>query len=267
LIRSVLFGAVVVGGILWNYASPGVRTLPAPPTPTPGYQAAVLALDPLLYWRLGDPNGSVTANNLGSAGAAQNLTYGADVVCGGSGLLTDPYDLDATSCSSPSGGVGIGNTSVATSLPTAITSFTFATWFQVINDGGCLTSEPTYQNFFALGNNGDDWFLGCFGATWQVYLNGSAQQVQSITTAVGDIFFMAETYDGAHLHFYMNGSQLGPSVAFSATVDITYGSGDFAFVGNDSDNEKVLGTFQEPFFINGVALSAGQIAALYEAGT
>jgi Concanavalin A-like lectin/glucanases superfamily len=263
---KALLSVILLSGLLWNYVSPGLRTPPVPPTPTPGYQAAVLAVNPLLYWRLGEVNGAATANNIGSAGSVQNAVYNVgNVTCGVTGLLTDSYDLGATACDALGSAAGIGNSTVATSLPTSLTAFTFAEWFKPTTGGACL-SGIGYSNFFSLGNSDDDWFLGCFSTNWEVYLSGSLQQTQAFGPTIGQVYFVVETWDGTDLRFYVNGV-VQNTTPFSGPLTISYNTGYGAYLATDDSNEDAVGIFQELFFIGGTALTAGQISTLYAAGT
>jgi len=93
------------------------RAATVPPAPTDAYGAAVAALDPLLYWRLGDPAGARAADS----GLAGNTgTYSGTVTAGATGLVKGTSD---TSVAFASGAV------VGSIKDFAPRSYSLETWF------------------------------------------------------------------------------------------------------------------------------------------
>jgi PKD repeat protein len=99
-----------------------------PPAPADAYGKSVVALDPTLYWRLGDTSGTV-ATDSGADGS--NGTYRGTVQQGQQGAISN---LDNTSISLPQGETsGFVSSDRMYSNPT---TYALETWFKTTTDRG-----------------------------------------------------------------------------------------------------------------------------------
>ena len=190
-------------------SDPATLTVQSRPVTVPitGYAKAVMADDPVAYWRLDEPEGSATA--IDAAGSFDgNYTAGAGTFTFGAPTGI-PHETD--------GAVGIASGATVT-IPYALElnpwgPFTFEGWFQpaslaadgndyrtafssMFNVGGV---GPTGWLLYQQGNN--TWAWVPYGGFWaSVFLPDTTQ-----TIVANQWYYIALTYNGTTFTVYVNG--------------------------------------------------------------
>lgn len=220
-----------------------------PPPPTT-YPDAVLAKSPLAYWRLGESSG-VLVNATGvttyNASTLNTPTYGV------TGLIAGDTDK-ALSFASASLEYAQSNAP----LPSIGPAFSLAVWAKptTVTDATLLSAHSSaYLRVFADGSVSFRWLDA--GAV-QRTLTSAAGQVTA-----GATIFLAAVYDGTTARIYKNGVQIASTNSFTGG---TIPSDVWSIARHPSAGLYFNGVLDEPAIFN-AALSAADIAALYDAGT
>lgn len=216
------------------------------------YDTTLLALPSIIrYYRLNEASGT-TITDYGSQ--AQNGTLSGTVTLAQSGMLYQDADTSAL--------FGGGNISLPTTgLPTGNQSFSVGCWVRLsalpANWGHCvqLGNRALHQDitiYYGEDNASVQWSCGTSG--------GPIIYSSNITSSlIPSIYFLAATYDGTTLTFYVNGISVGTA---TVTLSLTYGP---AQIGTDPNAETFAGKIGK-WFLSTAVLSSTQIASLYRAG-
>lgn len=255
------------------------------------YTNAVLADNPILYYRLNDAQSPVSAgypsstfpvaNNYGALGAAANGVYQPGTTPGAAGPPFPGFGSASKSVSLNGwlGGVDVGGGNLPASLnPTSTAPLTIVSWFQ----GGPADSPGRFQEMvghgdssyrLALGQNGGDNHFNPGPGPELQFTN--AQDLVSSGFALNDgkWHMAAGVSDGTNEYLYLDGV-LAKSAKVAAGISIA-GSTNDLLLGGDSQytyasptSANTLRYFdgqiaQVAFWTN--ALSAAQIHQLYSA--
>jgi hypothetical protein len=219
---------------------------PAPPPPAPAYASAVLADQPVAYWRLGESSGTTAVDSSGHV----NGTYASGVTLGQPGALSSDSNTSALFNGS-SGSVNVAD-SAALRLNGAFTVEFWAKQKSFVNSWpGLMVKGPSAN---ATG------YLIWYSSNGALHFK---RNNVDIATPAGMFtstawHHYAVTYDGATLRWYVNGQLVSSkAVAFPAntgTAMLQLGRGDQ--YGNE---------FIDEVAIYPAALSASRIGAHYAA--
>jgi hypothetical protein len=222
------------------------------------YSAAVLALSPKRYYRLGETSGTV-ANDLGSD--AQNGTIQA----AGTGVTLNQASLILTDAANASmlftpGSAGY-ITLPTTSLPTGAGAWSVAAWVKM---PATLPASGTFNTVWNFGTKSTNQFVELFyrgsGGHFEID-DWSGAVVTAISTPVGGgTYFLVATYDGTTCKLYINGT-LDNSAAKTFNIVLTA-----AQIGNDQNADYWSGNIDEVAWF-GSALTLAQIQGMYNAAT
>lgn len=208
-----------------------------------GYAAAVLATNPVSYWRLGEPSSTVAVDQMG----AHNGTYVNAPTLGVAGLLTGDPDTAVT---------GNGLTATLGSGMTTGALPALAQWSIAYLEKG-PTAPADYSG--VVSQVGDIFDIARFISGAIYYYDGSAWTNTGLTMAAAESAAWVWTYDGASLRAYKNGAlAYGPVARGRAISSAAWGWLMLGITGNAGG----LDTLDEPVVWNR-ALSASEIAALY----
>jgi hypothetical protein len=218
------------------------------------YSAAVLALSPKRYYRLGETSGTA-ANDLGSD--AQNGTIQA----AGTGVTLNQASLipsDAANASMLFTPASAGYITLPTTgLPTGASAWSIVAWVKMP-----ATLPSGFPTIFCFGTASTNKMaiLMYRASSTVIEVDDWSGTVLTWGTApvANGVYFLAATYDGTILRLYVNGALVN-SVA--KTFAITAGS---AQIGNDSTADYWSGIIDEVAFF-GSALTLAQIQSLYAA--
>lgn len=220
-----------------------------------GYKAAVEAMGPLAYWRLGEAAGATTAvDEMGSFDLTKNgnPTFGVD------GRIPGNTAVEF-----------FGNTadhlSTTAFTPALTGNVTMAAWFK----------RDALVNGRFIGKGGTDFGDWGAGATatsqvswFFVDTGGAVQQLFSAGGLVAELnrwYFFVGTWDGTFLRIYLDGVLIATSANLSAFTPID--AGDILRVGRRFDaSEPWDGIIDEPAIWDR-ALTEAEIKYLYDTGT
>jgi Concanavalin A-like lectin/glucanases superfamily/Fibronectin type III domain/Lysyl oxidase len=217
-----------------------------------GYRGAVLADNPVSYWRLGETSGTAAADER----AANPGTYVNSPTLGAASLLATDAANKAVSFDGTNDHVKVANS--ASLNPAG--AFSLETW---IKPG----SIPTTGNFASILTKPESYSLQFNGPRLEftIIQNGTRKRLQAASGAVvaGTAYHVVATYDGTTQRLYLNGKEVASTPltgGASATTNALYlgswgGSGEF-FKGTIDDAA-----------VYGSALSAAQVSAHYAAAT
>ena len=220
-----------------------------------GYQATILADNPLAYHRLDELLGTIADDFSGNAYAG---TLHGGVTLNATGLLHSGGD-PAMSFDGSSGYISLPTSFV----PTGAHAWSLECWAKVSSFG----SSGTISAMVAMGtnstqesgqlktwnNSGTTVFLF---DTYNAHINSGA-----VTT--GTIYHVVGTYDGTNVRLYINGSLVAGPTAIAVNIIAAYAS-----IGADgtSPGEFYNGTLDEVAIYN-YALNATQISNHYTVGS
>jgi hypothetical protein len=222
------------------------------------YSAAVLALSPKRYYRLGETSGTV-ANDLGSD--AQNGTIQA----AGTGVTLNQASLilsDAANASMLFTPASAGYITLpTTSLPTGAGAWSVAAWVKM---PATLPASGTFNTVWNFGNKSTNQFVELFyrGSISHFEVDDWSGAVVTATSSPvgGGTYFLVVTYDGTTCNLYINGA-LNVSAAKTFNIVLTA-----AQIGNDQNADYWSGNIDEVAWF-GSALTLAQIQSMYNAAT
>ena len=217
------------------------------------YSGAVLANQPLAYYRLDDASGTVAAD---ASGSGLNATYVGGVQLGQVGAL--PFDTDTA--------VTLDGSTGYVQLPTISNSFNSGFSAEIWADP---TSVASNQRFFDLGNGtySDNIVLFRIGTTnnlgFQVYSGGASGAVVTAQNAISlnQWQYFAVTMDShGNVALYRNGVAIAAGTTSLPRAGITRTKN---YIGKSNFGDPLYaGSFDEAA-IYAAPLSAAQIAAHY----
>lgn len=211
-----------------HYVASG-RTLAAATAPADAYGAAVYALEPSLYWRLGESSGNIAAD---ASGFGQPGTYVGAVAQGAAGALSGVSDTAATF----SGGQVISKNTFSNPR-----SYSLEAWFK--------TSTTTGGKIIGFGNSPDG---NSNNYDRHVYMTPDGSLIYGVWVGFSETLQTAPGYnDGAWHHvvatqgaegmrLYVDGALKGSNGQANAQDytgywhvggDVTWGPGDWEFDG------------------------------------
>ena len=215
------------------------------------YRAAVLATNPVGYWRLGEASGTVAVDQMG----VNNGTYVNAPTLGATGLLTGDSDTAVTFVAASHQWVGLSYVGLANH------DFSLA-----------IIMKPTANS---LGANNANLFGSSPGGP-DLALNAGLLTA-AIATVLSDVGYNGSFVAGTTYHvvviyvistgaliYYVNGSPVRTTTLSGAWV----GSAPLDFIGRYGSAANIRwwdGTLDEPAIWNR-ALSPTEVAALYAAG-
>ncbi|MGN6557787.1 MAG: LamG-like jellyroll fold domain-containing protein, partial [Solirubrobacterales bacterium] len=219
---------------------------------TTGYRAAVLADNPVSYWRLGETSGTAAADERG----ANPGTYVNGPTLGAASLLTTDTANTAVTFDGTNDNVKVAN-SASLNLTN---SFSLEAW---IKPG----SLPTTGNFTSILTKAESYSLQFNGPRLEftIIQNGTRKRLQAPAGAVvaGTTYHVVATYDGTTQRLYLNGKEVANAAlaggASSTTNPLYLGSW-------NGSAEFFKGTIDDAAVYNTV-LSPAQVSAHYAAGT
>lgn len=213
--------------------------------PSP-YAAAVLADNPLAYWRLGEKSGIVAANQKGTNPG----TYVGAPTLGVAGAIARDPDT-AVTLDGATQSVSVADSSpflFAGALP-----FTVETWINHVPDASfrrVVSCEDAgglgWQLFSSVGDYG---FLRKDG--------GGTATAEVFASVPAGWQYVVATYDGTNLRLYRAGGLVAGPVASAQVIPV---GGQNFFLGRGLAGPRFNGSLDE-IAIYSYALSAGQIAA------
>jgi hypothetical protein len=218
------------------------------PPAAPGYADHIKAQTPLAYWRLGEPSGTVAADEMGY----HDATYTGNPTLGTPGLVGDD-DTAMTVAGVLMQGATAGNTAFQ-----LYADFSIEAWFQTSNAGTSFRSIVVKMNdysMFAMDN-----VLG-------VYEWGSGLIVSSgVNIADGQrhhgVVVFGINYGPAESQMYLDGVAVGPPFTHSLSSQaqqLTFGYNDFA-------TQEFNGTIDEVAIYNR-RLTPAEVLGNYQAGS
>ena len=213
------------------------------------YRLAVLATNPISYWRLGEASGTVAVDEMG----ANNGTYIGAPTLGVAGLLASDPDTAVAFAAASTQYVSIAGVALAAGDWTVYAIVHPTSYAGVVN--GIFAGEPAGVSL--------EFVTGVLTVSCSGVSNAAGS---TASTPTGATYHVAATYVLAThtLTYYVNGVAAGTSTynpswsatAKTAIIGLFDTFGDFPFDG----------TIDEPAIWNR-ALSAAEVAALYAAGT
>src|ERR1700722_199221 len=211
------------------------------------YDGVIKADAPVAWWPLTDAAGAGTlVDSSGGGHAATNhgLTLGE---------TQSPIAGDTTAFN------GGTTYAVSTYLPNGLTAANVEAWIYA-------TSSPAIQYAVSSGVNTTDAGIGLYfqNATALCRIgNGTTLGNPSHANALVDNVwqYWCYTWDGAHVLSYLNGSQLGTSVALTGTIPA---AGSTYLVTQSTTTNTFQGYVAQPAIYN-KALTAAQVTAHYQA--
>jgi len=230
--------------------------VPATPTPTPtpvtsAYRSAILADNPLGYWRLGEASGTVAADQRG----ASNGTYTFNPALGRLGALSGDVDT----------AVAFDGTSQYVQIPSTPSlnpaTFSAEIWARPTSGAGAYRGVLA-SRFYPTG-----WVLYAGGGgAWEFWVNsGSAiVSVAGGTVTPNTWQHVVGTFDGTTARLYVN----GVAVASGAVPGYQPQTRNPIEIGQSEPGSNFYfpGSLDEPA-IYGAALSPSQVQRHYSVGT
>jgi hypothetical protein len=228
-----------IGGGVTPTPTPGGGTPSPTPAPPVTYRAAVLATNPLAYWRLGETSGTTAVDEMG----ANNGTYVGSPTLGVAGLLTG----DSNTAMSPGGSAWVTLAEMpagdASSIVWVKTTATSQQWAF-----GRRSAGGRYMN---IGMSATGHAL--FGYEW-------GGQVTGPVINDGLVHMLGLSWIGTTIYGYVDGALVGNTSAG------TTNPGALMEIGAYNEYQPWTGTVDEAaYWVR--ALSEAEVAALYAAGT
>jgi hypothetical protein len=229
-----------------------VSPTPSPTTGPSAYRSAVMADNPLGYWRMGEAGGTVAADQL----LIRNGTYAYNPTLGQPGALYND----------PSTSVGFDGTSQYVQAPSdsGLNSSTFSVevWARPMGTAGAYHGV-TASRYFPSG-----WSLYWGGSgVWELWVNSGTAMISVAggTAAPNTWQYLVGTFDGTIARLYVNGLQVGSSAVTAAYQPQTRNPLEIA-QGEPGGNAYFPGQLEEAA-VYGLALSPTQIQHHYSVAT
>jgi len=214
------------------------------------YRDAVLATNPVAYWRLGERSGTVARDEMG----ANNGAYVNAPTLGVAGLLAGDADRGVT-LNGTSQYVYLPNTTSDTS---GVKSCSLSVW---VNAAPPAVTRYLLGNFYSSVSAGL-WLAVDPAGSYIVRRDASAAQDYVAGPILNGTHHLVGTYDGATMRLYVDGASVGTPAASSrvlpAVVVTRAGL-------NEGATGSLSGTIDELAIWNR-ALTAAEVAALYRVG-
>ncbi len=243
-------GAVVFNDALANFNAYAVRAGGSLTQDKFMYADAVLADQPVRYYRLDEISGTTFYDAMASG---NNGAITGGVTVGATGLLTGDGDKAATF----NGSSGYASCPT-TGLPSGNSAFTIEGWFS-------RSGTPSVVGivaFFGTGGTSSEYaFIGINGSNVIYGSAGTKTITSSTTAAINTVYHVVLTYDGTTATLYINGTSAGSTS--SGTVAISLSN---MTIGSINAGDYFPGTLDE-VAIYGSALPAARVSAHYAAGT
>lgn len=220
------------------------RFLSSPVLPG-AYVSAILALNPVAYYRMNDPYGATMVD---SSGNHNNGVYSGTVAFRQVSLITK--DVTARSVSLD----GITGHATGPALPSVVDSFTLECWAHPL-------SITELGGLISLG--GGSGYMRFTNASIEVLNSNVASIATSLLTLPNNSTnHIVYTKNGANVHIYLNGGDQTGTVANSTAV-----ASSTTLIGCDvGPSSFFTGNLQEVAIYN-YALSAAQVQTNYNNGT
>ncbi len=215
--------------------------------PRARYRAAVMALDPIGYWRLGEATGTVARDEMG----ANNGAYVNSPTLGVAGLLTGDSDTAARFAAASSQYVTIPY--AAALHPGDVISI--SVWFKRAGSG---------VNDVIWDNGANDAEVWIYAADDHLYFSKESSSNLFMSTATitdTNVHHVVVTKNGATTIVYYDGAVM----AGSGANDTLVGAGTVSTIGRAGFGGFFGGTIDEPAIWDR-ALTAAEVAGLYAAG-
>ncbi len=216
------------------------------------YSDAVLADDPVGYWRLGEPSGT-TAND--SAGDNTG-TYEGGAQLGADSLIPGDPANAATQLDGTNDRIGIPDADELS--PTG--QVTVEAWIkpeQVPGSGfrGVVVKPEVFALQFNAGR-----------LEFAIVQNGTRRRAQAALGAVvaGQTYHVVGTYDGAHVRLYLNGAQ---AAVLDRNGSIGPDIGGELSIGSWDDTQEFMSGIADDVALYDEALSLAQVDAHYAIGS
>ncbi len=224
---------------------------PPPPNPPSAYRNAILADNPIAYWRLGESSGTTAQDQQGQYPGSYENGVG----------LAKPGALAGDTDTS----VSFNGTSQYMDVPYAPalnpTTFSIDAWVYLTGGAG------TYRGIMASRYYPQGWSLYAGGSNdFEFWLNNGSSVVQLAggTATLNTWTYLAATFDGTHVTFYVNGVQVSSAVVAAGSytpqsvLPLNIGQGE------TGTNLYMPGRVDEAAIYNG-ALSGTQVLNHYRA--
>jgi len=199
----------------FGFGYPSIASSPITPTGASStYASTVLGDAPIVYYRLGDPSGSLAADSSGN-GAVAN--YNGSYALGSPGALVN----DADTAYAPANGAEM-QFKVGTGLPSGNSARSMDVWFKTTGSGVLIGygSNPGYttRQTFQLAVTGNYQLQLVVGSDDKTFT--SNYPIEN-----GAWHYAAVTYDGTTLTVYLDGQSLGTATFSAALNTVQDGNG------------------------------------------
>ncbi len=246
------------------------------PARADNYQTAVVAQNPVGYWRLDDtvaPPAPVVAADVGKLGAAADGSYLLDVTRGQPGAL---FGSPATSCRFTNAGweVGYLGSHIDVASNTALNpsgAFSIELWVKPSSQAADLFSPVCSLDASGNSGNSRDGYLIYYDGSatnWNFRIGGTNGYVGNISggTAIpGAWHHIVATYSGSSVSLYVNGVHVA-SAAVDGTQFLPNGTQPFRIGATTIPNRTFDGWIEEVAFYN-AALDGDTIKEHYDVGS
>ncbi|MEK6277143.1 MAG: LamG-like jellyroll fold domain-containing protein [Actinomycetota bacterium] len=231
-----------------GYSNTASATTQATP-PTSAYRAAVVADNPVSYWRLGEASGT----NAVDEKSANAGTYVNAPTLGAASLLSSEATNKAVGFDGTNDHVRVTN-SASLNLTSPVT---LEAWIKP-------TALPTAGNFKSVVTKAESYSLQFNGPKLEftIIQSGVRKRLQAPTGAIqtGVAYHVVGTYDGTTQRLYINGSQVA-SAPLSGGAST---SSNNVFIGSWSSSSEFFSGVIDEVAIYGWALSASRVLAHYD---
>ena len=226
------------------------------------YYAAVQATAPLAWWRLGEPSGTVSDDEIGSA----NADYINTPTLGVASLLSGDTNTSVTFSRA-----SLEHTSANTNMPAGSSAgFSAKGWVRFATVTAA-TRYPVVRWFGGTGAPDTQLYYNVAVGAWR-YLYQDATGFRNThsdawTPSTATTYFIVVTHDysAETVKFYVNGALLSTEDVSVNGVPVVHAAGSSASVGRAA-SDYWDGTLDEVALYNGV-LTPTQVLALYNAGS
>jgi hypothetical protein len=229
-------------------------TLSITTPPANSYEAAVVGLGPMAYWKLNEASGTVAFDYMGG----YDVTQIGNVIVGQPGPVPPQFPgFPANNLSALYDGSTATSASTGVSLLNNRTNFTMCGWINpiVIAQGGFYGQNDVVEFRFLNGTTIELWTP-----------RGSIDYTFGSSVTGNDWNFIAASGTATTLNLYING-QLVATAATTATAGYGTSTSPFILTGNTSGNgDPCLNGFMDEVALYPHTLSDAQIYSLYAAG-